>query len=172
MRFCERPTPSERGSSAIARGEIPRRHRGAIRRIVPGDPVSWGLPLAQRCGCRGYTRAIRYTKDPEGCAQNWVRVRLTLPLYRWHSGPRGLSATRMAPDLYDLRTLKFESPLGFRKKESPMTRTGISFHCPLTKRPVGFPTQGQNVGLGLRWEQRVGGRAPQSKRHWKESGFN
>lgn len=35
--------------------------------LPPELPVSWGLPLAQRVGCGGCTRAIRYTNPHASC---------------------------------------------------------------------------------------------------------
>jgi hypothetical protein len=37
--------------------------------------VSWGLPLAQRFGCGGCTRKVRYINWGRGCRKNQARVR-------------------------------------------------------------------------------------------------
>ena len=70
VRFRERPTPSEMEDSTVARGEIRKRRREKVWRLASAYPVSWGLPLAQRCRCGGCTRAIRYTKDSGQWSQN------------------------------------------------------------------------------------------------------
>ena len=36
----------------------------------PSDPVSSGLPLAQRCGCGGCTRTLRYTNRAQRCQKS------------------------------------------------------------------------------------------------------
>jgi len=38
--------------------------------LPPEVPVSWGLPLAQRFGCGGCTREIRYINWGRGCSKN------------------------------------------------------------------------------------------------------
>jgi len=37
--------------------------------LTPEVPVSWGLPLAQRSGCGGCTRPVRYTNRACGCSK-------------------------------------------------------------------------------------------------------
>ncbi len=43
---------------------------GGSPALPPDVPVSWGLPLAQRFGCGGGTREIRYINCGRGCSKN------------------------------------------------------------------------------------------------------